>query len=98
MLRLGRGQRIDNGFCDLALLVGFGVVSFGTAQGNDALQRRMFELAMGAFLTIQGEARLPKVGDEFADFAWHGVRMEEPEKRSGDRNVPAPEVRNGGCG
>ena len=41
---------------------------------------------------------MPEVGDELADFWRLGVRMKELEKRSGDRNVPAPEVRNGGSG
>ena len=31
----------------------------------------MFELAVGAFLTIQAEARFSEVGDEFSDFAGH---------------------------
>ena len=44
------------------------------------MERWMFELAMGAFLTIQCEARLSELGDEFADFARHWERVNEWER------------------
>jgi len=56
----------------LAFLVGFGVVAFSATHGDDALKRWVFELAVGAFLAVQGETRFPEVCDEFSDFAGHG--------------------------
>jgi hypothetical protein len=46
MESLLRRLRVGNGFCDLALLVGFGVFAFSTAYGDDSLKRRMLELAV----------------------------------------------------
>lgn len=75
-----RRLRVGNGFCDLAFLVGFCVIALSAAYGDDSLKRRMLELAVLSFLTIQGEARLPEFCDEFSDFTGHGEErgLEEP--------------------
>jgi hypothetical protein len=65
--------RIGNGFSDLAFLVGFGIVAIPATQGDHALEPGMLELAVRAFLAIQFEACSLWVGDQFPDFAWHGV-------------------------
>jgi len=67
----------------LPLLVGFRVIAFTAAQGDDSLKRRVFELAVGTFLTIQREARPAEVGDEFADLAGYGARVSGASR--GDR-------------
>lgn len=68
VFRLGLG----NDFGDLAFLVGFGVVALGSGYGDDSGKVRVLELAVGTFLAIHYETRLPEILEEVADFLGHG--------------------------
>lgn len=71
-LLLAAGACVFNRLFDLALLVGLGVVAFGSADGDDTREIRMLELAVGTFLPVDEEAGPVKIGEELADLAGHG--------------------------
>jgi hypothetical protein len=53
MLPVGLG--FGNGFGDLTFLVTFGVVAFGSGEGDDVGSVGVLELAVGAFLAVELE-------------------------------------------
>lgn len=70
-LYLAAGACVFNRLFYLALLVGFRVVAFGSADGDDAREIGMLELAVGAFLPVDEEAGAVEIGEELADLAGH---------------------------
>ena len=64
--------RLGNRFCDLAFLVGFRVPVIGSAESDGAFECGMLELAVRAFLAVDGKPCRAKILEEVADLAGHG--------------------------
>lgn len=62
-----------NGFDDLPLTVGFGIVTLCSGESDDSLKRWVFELPMRAFLAIHTKASFPEVCDKLSYFAEHWI-------------------------